>query len=159
MFVGHFAAGLAMRGRAPRVPVAAFVGGAFLLDFLWVLFGVTGLDTTPWSDGSHSLLMALVWSTAFAAAFVRFGRTAVAAVWAIVFSHYVLDLLIQGASLYPGAPRSLLIPVLVSTYAWALQRVLSAAFLLIFVRDDWKAGALSWRTLAACAVVVALSFR
>ena len=103
--------------------------------------------------------MTPIWATAFAAMFVKFGRRAVVAVWLIVFSHYVLDLLIQGASLYPNEPNTPGIPILVTTHAWALQRLLSAAFLIVFIRDDWKAGALSWRTLAACALVVALSFR
>ena len=159
MFVGHFAAGLAMRGRARQVPVAAYIGGAFVLDFLWIAFGVTGLDPTPWSDWSHSFLMSLVWSTAFAALFARYGTRPMVAVWLIVFSHYVLDLLIQGATLYPFAPRSLLIRVLVTDRAWLLQRVLTAAFLLVFVSDEWRARELSWRTGAACALVVALSFR
>lgn len=159
MFVGHFAAGLAMRGRARQVPVAVYIGGAFLLDIFWVAFAVTGLDQTPWSDWSHSLVMALVWSTAFAAMFVKCGRTALIAVWLIVFSHYWLDLLIQGASLYPDEPNSPAIPILFTTWSWALQRLLIAVFLAVFVRDEWKAGALSWRTLAACALVVALSFR
>lgn len=148
-----------MRGRARQVPVAVYVGGAFLLDFLWVAFGVTGIDPTPWSDWSHSLLMAVIWSTAFAAMFMKFGRTAIVGVWLIVFSHYVLDLLVQGATLFPYAPQSLLIPVLVTTHAWTLQLLLSAAFLVVFVWDEWKVGALSWRTLAACALVFALSFR
>lgn len=148
-----------MRGRARQVPVAVYVGGAFLLDFLWVAFGVTGIDPTPWSDWSHSLVMAVIWASALAAMFVKFGRAAIIAVWLIVFSHYVLDLLVQGATLFPYAPQSLLIPVLVTTHAWALQLVLSAAFLVVFVRDEWKVGALSWRTLAACALVLALSLR
>ena len=148
-----------MRGRARQVPVAVYVGGAFLLDFLWVAFGVTGIDPTPWSDWSHSLVMAVIWASALAAMFVKFGRAAIVAVWLIVFSHYVLDLLVQGATLFPYAPQSLLIPVLVTTHAWALQLVLSAAFLVVFVRDEWKVGALSWRTLAACALVLALSLR
>jgi hypothetical protein len=148
-----------MRGRARQVPVAVYVGGAFLLDFLWVAFGVTGIDPTPWSDWSHSLVMAVIWASALAAMFVKFGRAAIAAVWLIVFSHYVLDLLVQGATLFPYAPQSLLIPILVTTHAWTLQLLLSAAFLVVFVRDEWQAGALSWRTLAACAVVVALCFR
>ena len=159
MFVGHFAAGLAMRGRARQVPVAVYVGGAFVLDFLWVGFGVTGIDPTPWSDWSHSLVMALVWSSAFAILFARFGRRATVAVWLIVFSHFVLDLLIQGATLYPFAPPSLLIPIPVTDRAWLLQRLLTTAFLLVFVADEWVATVLSWRTGAACALVVALSFR
>lgn len=159
MFVGHFAAGLAMRGRDRQVPVAVYVGGAFLLDFLWVVFGVTGIDSTARNDWSHSLVMTVIWATAFAAMFVSFGPSAIVAVWLIVFSHYVLDLLIQGATLFPYAPQSLLIPVLVTTHARPLQLLMSAAFLVVFVRDEWKVGALSWRTLAACALVVALCFR
>lgn len=159
MFVGHFAAGLAMRGRARQVPVAVYVGGAFLLDLFWVAFAITGLDPTSWSDWSHSLLMALVWSTALAVMFFGFGRGAVVAVWLIVFSHYWLDLLIQGASLYPNEPNTPAIPIIFTTSAWALQRLLSIAFLIVFVRDEWRAGVLSWRTLVACALVVALSLR
>jgi hypothetical protein len=159
MYVGHFAAGMAMRGRARRVPIAAYVGGAFLLDFLWVAFGVTGIDPTARNDWSHSLVMTVIWATAFAAMFVKFGPAAIVAVWLIVVSHYVLDLLIQGATLFPYAPQRLLIPVLVTTHARLLQLLMSAAFLVVFVRDEWKAGALSWRTVAACGLVVALCFR
>jgi hypothetical protein len=148
-----------MRGRARQLPVAVYVGGAFLLDFLWVVLGVTGIDPTPWSDWSHSLVMTVIWATAAAATFVRFGSAAIVAVWLVVFSHFVLDLLVQGGTLFPYAPQNLLIPVLVTTHAWALQLLLSAALLIVFVRDEWKAGVLSWRTLAACALVVALAFR
>lgn len=159
MFVGHFAAGLAMRGRAREVPVAVYVGGAFVLDFFWIAFGVAGIDLTPWSDWSHSLVMAAVWSTLFAALFWRFGRAAVIAIWLIVFSHYWLDLLIQGATLYPLTPHIPDIPILFTAKAWIVQRLLTAAFLAVFVWDEWKAGVMSWRTLAACAVVGAVSFR
>lgn len=159
MFVGHFAAGLALRGRARQVPVAVYVGGAFLLDFLWVSFGVTRIDLTPWSDWSHSLVMAIVWATALAAMFARFGRSAIIAVWLVVFSHYVLDLLVQGATLYPAAPQNLFIPILVTTHAGSLQLLLSVAFLLVFIWDEWKVGTLSWRTLAACTLVIALCAR
>lgn len=79
--------------------------------------------------------------------------------WLIVFSHYPLDLLIQGATLYPNEPSSPSIPILATTKAWAVQRALTAAFLAVFVWDERNAGALSWRTLAACVLVVALSFR
>lgn len=106
MFVGHFAASLALRGRARQVPVAVYISGAFLLDFLWVSFGVTRVDLTPWSDWSHSLVMAMVWATAFAAVFAKFGRDAIVAVWLVVFSHYVLDLLVQGATLSPGRRKA-----------------------------------------------------
>ena len=159
MFIGHFAAGLALSGRARGVPVAVFVGGAFVLDMLWVVFAVSRLDPTPSSDWSHSAAMAAVWSTAFAAAFARYGRHAVPALWAAVFSHFLLDLVVQGATLYPHAPPELLIPVLATTHARALQLLLSAACLLVFVRDEWRAGTPSWRSGAACVLVLALAAR
>lgn len=159
MFAGHFAAGLAMRGRARQVPVAAYIGGAFLLDFLWIAFGVTGIDPTRGNDWSHSLLMALVWSTGFAAVFVRFGGRAAIAIWLTVLSHYVLDLLIQGATFYPSAPLNLHVAAPITKHSWLAERLLAAALILIFVADEWRARALSWRTGAACALIVGLSFR
>ena len=51
MYAGHFAAGLALRGRERRLPTVALLFGAFLLDFLWIFFGVFHLDHTPWTTG------------------------------------------------------------------------------------------------------------
>jgi hypothetical protein len=76
MYAGHFAAGLALRGRAPRVPVAVLLIGAFLLDLLWISFGVSHLDKTAWDDWSHSLVMSVIWAPLFAAFFWRMGRRA-----------------------------------------------------------------------------------
>jgi uncharacterized membrane protein (Fun14 family) len=159
MYAGHFAAGLALRGRARKVPVAAFLIGAFVLDLLWIALGVLHVDRTPWDDWSHSLLMAIVWALAFAALFRRYGRAAFIALWLAVFSHFVLDLIVQGAALYPEAPRSRIVPVLVSSHARLLQLGLSAVLLLLFVNDERKAGALSWRTWAISALVLALNAR
>jgi len=159
MYAGHVAAGLALRGRARTVPVAAFVVGAFVLDLLWIIFGVSHVDHTRWDDWSHSLAMAMVWAAAFAAMFWRYGRVALAALWLAVFSHYILDLIVQGASLYPNQPRGEIIPVLVSTYARPLQLGLCILLLLIFVNDERSAGAMSWRTWSVCGLVLALNAR
>jgi uncharacterized membrane protein (Fun14 family) len=84
MYAGHFAAGLALRGRARNIPVAAFLIGAFLLDLLWIAFGVLWVDHTPRDDWSHSLAMGMVWATAFAVPFWRSGRAALIAMWLAV---------------------------------------------------------------------------
>src|SRR6202044_3363067 len=90
MYAGHFAAGLALRGRAPRVPVTVLLIGVFILDFLWVVFGVLHWET-PRDDWSHSLLMSILGASLFAAAFWRFGIKACVVIWLAVFSHFVLD--------------------------------------------------------------------
>jgi hypothetical protein len=159
MYAGHVAAGLALRGCARNVPVAAFIIGAFVLDLLWISFGVLHLDHTPWTDWSHSLAMAIVWSSIFAVLFWRYGRSAVLALWMAVFSHYVLDLIVQGASLYPDAPRSWVIPALVTTYARPLQLALCIFLILIFLNDERRAGVLTWRSWAVCGAALALNGR
>ena len=134
MYACHFAAGLALRGRTPRAPITALLAGAFLLDFLWIVFGIFHLDNRAWDDWSHSLVMSIVWATLFAAFFLRLGRRAFIAIWLAVFSHYVLDLTVQGASLYPNQPMSLLIkPWVTEHYRWfqlAICVVLLAVFCL-----------------------------
>ena len=159
MYAGHVAAALALRGRAREIPVTAFIIGAFVLDLLWISFGVLEIDHTPWTDLSHSLVMAILWASIFAMLFWKYGRRGVLALWMAVFSHYVLDLIVQGASLYPNATRSLLIPALVTTYARPLQLGLCILFLLIFLNDERRARVLTWRSWAACSVVLALNAR
>lgn len=159
MYAGHFAAGLALRGRARNVPLAAFLSAAFLLDFLWIGFGVLRLDSTPWDDWSHSLVTSALWGILFAAAFWKRGRVAVIALWGAVFSHYILDLLVQGASLYPSAPQSLLIPILVSRHAHLFQLAVTVPLLMIFLLDEKRAHLLSWRSWVVCFIIALLSGR
>ena len=159
MYAAHFAAGLALRGRARNTPLIAFLSGAFLLDFLWIGFAVFRLDSSPYDDLSHSLLMAVVWATLFAALFWSQGRAAVIALWLAVFSHYILDLLVQGAALYPGAPQSLAIPITIVRHAYLFQLALTALLLAIFLSDEGHAHLLSWRSWVVSVLVVLLSGR
>jgi hypothetical protein len=159
MYAGHFAAGLALRGRARNVPLVAFLSAVFLLDFLWVGFGVFHLDAIPWDDWSHSLVTSALWGILFAAMFWNRGRVAVIALWVAVFSHYILDLLVQGASLYPSAPQSLLIPILVSRHAHLFQLAITAPLLMIFLFDERRANLLSWRSWVVCLLIVLLNGR
>lgn len=159
MYAGHFAAGLALRGRAPRVPVTALLVGAFLLDFLWIVFSVVRLDHSEWDDWSHSLVMSAVWATAFAAFFWRLGRRSVVVVWLAVFSHYVLDLIVQGASLYPNAPIRLLIPILVTNHYRLFQLLVCVVLLAVFIYDERGSSLSASRAWAVCCLVLVLNLR
>ncbi len=107
MFIGHYAVGFASKRVEPRVSLAWFVAGASLLDLLFPLFVLLGLESArfvpadtpflrislddyPWT---HSLAMAVVWSVVFGLlcrAVTKNPRAAVVAA-AAVFSHWVLD--------------------------------------------------------------------
>lgn len=103
MYVGHFAAGLAIKAYEPKAPTWALLVGVGLLDILFgpfVLAGIERASITPsvspgfsldYIDWSHSLAMSLVWSVLFAAAFVRYSSRVMMAVGFAVFSHFLLD--------------------------------------------------------------------
>ena len=74
MFIGHYAVGFASKRAAPRTSLGALIAAALLLDLLWPLFLLAGVETVriepgntaftplafdsyPWS---HSLVMAMV---------------------------------------------------------------------------------------------------
>ncbi|THD06905.1 hypothetical protein [Rhodanobacter lindaniclasticus] len=159
MYAAHFAAGLALKGRAPRVPMMAFLIGAFVLDILWIVFDVLDVDRLPLNDWSHSLLMAIVWSSVFAAFFRRFGSRAFVAVWLTVFSHFVLDLLVQGATLLPGASGRLIIAAPVVEHARILQVGLCGMLLGVYLHDASRASVPAWRALLVSSIVLALNLR
>lgn len=117
MYAGHFAAGLAIKARAPEAPTWGLLLGVGLLDLLFgpfVLMGWERVTLTPgvapgfsldYIDWSHSLLMSLVWSVAYALCFLRRGRTIALAMGVAVFSHFVLDWFMHPAdlALWPGS--------------------------------------------------------
>lgn len=117
MYAGHFAAGLAIKAREPRVPTWAVLVGVAFLDLLFgpfVLLGIERVHMTPGQspgfalddiDWSHSLAMALLWSALFAACFRRYGRAVMLTLAFAVFSHYLLDILMHPSdqALWPGS--------------------------------------------------------
>lgn len=123
MFVGHYAAAIAARAVEPKAPFWALVGAAQLVDIGWaglVMAGVERasidealpgsalvLEHMPWT---HSLPGALVWSLAAglaALALLKTGRAAALLIGAVVFSHWLLDLLVHrpDLALWPGGPK------------------------------------------------------
>lgn len=120
MFAGHAAVALAARPILPRQSLGALVAAAFLIDLIWpvlLLLGVeqvridpgntafTPLDFVhyPWT---HSLLTAGVWGVLFAVVVLRRGpapRREYGWLVAIVVSHWLLDALSHRPDL-PLAP-------------------------------------------------------
>jgi hypothetical protein len=104
VYVGHFAAGLALKAVEPKAPTWGLLIGVGLMDLLFgpfVLLGIEHASITPgvspgfsldFIDWSHSLAMSLVWSVAFALLFVRLGKRVAAVMGFAVFSHFLLDL-------------------------------------------------------------------
>lgn len=122
MFVGHYAAALAAKAAEPRAPLWALVGAAQLVDIGWSVLIAAGIERAsvdpalpgstfvlehmPWT---HSLPAALLWSLAaalLARAFRLSWRTS-AIVGAVVFSHWLLDLLVHrpDLELWPGGEK------------------------------------------------------
>jgi hypothetical protein len=123
MFVGHYSASLAARAAEPRAPLWTYVVAAQFMDIGWsglVLAGVEKLRVDPSLPGSaldlyhmpwtHSLPGALGWSVAggLIARFVlRLPARAAALIAAVVFSHWLLDLLVHrpDLELWFGGPK------------------------------------------------------
>jgi len=123
MFIGHFAVGFAAKRLAPRTSLGTLFAAAQLLDLVWPLLVLLGLETVrvdpgntaftpldfvsyPWT---HSLLLALVWGAAFGLVYRARARDARGAwvVAGLVVSHWVLDFVSHRPDLplAPGAPK------------------------------------------------------
>jgi membrane-bound metal-dependent hydrolase YbcI (DUF457 family) len=121
MFIGHFAVGFALKKAEPRVPLGVWFAGVLLLDILWPIFLLLGVEkasvvpgftvVTPLNleilDWSHSLVMTIVWSALFGALVFWRVRTAKAFIFTAlaVTSHWVLDYVTHSPDM-PLAPHS-----------------------------------------------------
>jgi hypothetical protein len=144
VFVGHFAAALLAKRAAPEVRLPFLVLAAQLLDVLWPVFILAGLEHARIAPGmteaspldlydypwSHSLAMALLWSALLALPWLLRRRwRAALVVGACVLSHFVLDVvshrpdvpLAPGSSVFWGLGlwRSRAATVLVEGGLWA----------------------------------------
>ncbi len=107
MFIGHFAVGFAAKRWAREAPLGVLLLAPLLLDVLWPVFCLFGLEQYrilpesgpftrlefiyyPWS---HSLAMSIVWALLLGGLWrVRGGSMRTAAILAaLVVSHWVLD--------------------------------------------------------------------
>jgi hypothetical protein len=116
MYVGHFAIGLALKARYPKIPAIPIMMGVGFLDLLDGIFIMLGLNTvTPnlnsgpylffdltFIDWDHSLVAALFWSAVWGLLFLKNRPVAVIAGLA-AFSHFIADWPMHNAdlALYP----------------------------------------------------------
>ena len=124
MFIGHDAVGFAAKKFAPRTNLGWLIAAPLLLDLLWPVFlllgiehvtirrGITRMSPFDFTDypWSHSLLMSIVWGVLFAGAyaiFTRYMRGAIAIFLGVV-SHWLFDWFTHRPDLplYPGGPKA-----------------------------------------------------
>ncbi len=123
MFVGHYSAALAAKAAEPRAPLWALVAGCQLMDIGWsglVMAGVEKMKIDPSLPGSpldlyfmpytHSLPGSLAWSAGaavLARLVLRLPWRAAAMIGLVVFSHWILDLLVHrpDLALWIGGPK------------------------------------------------------
>ncbi len=117
MFIGHHAAAFAAKRFAPQVSLGTLFAAAILLDLIWPILLLLGLEHVRIAPGitaftpldfydypiTHSLLAAIGWSVAFA---ILVRRQPVI-VGATVLSHWVLDFVTHRPDLplWPGGPK------------------------------------------------------
>jgi len=125
MFLGHFAVGLASKRVAPKASLGALLAAPLLLDLLWPIFLIVGVESVRIDPGntavtpldlhdypySHSLVMSLAWSLLYGAlywAVARYRRGALV-IAAGVFSHFLFDFVTHRPDLplHPGSARSI----------------------------------------------------
>jgi len=123
MFIGHFAVGFASKQAAPRASLGPLMAAPLLLDLIWPLFLLLGIESVRIDPGNtaftpldlhdypytHSLVMSLVWAAAFGGLYfaaTRYGRGGLV-IAAGVFSHWVLDFVTHRPDmpLFPGSAR------------------------------------------------------
>lgn len=147
MFAGHFGLAAAVKAKAPEVPLWALMVGTQLLDLAFMpllLSGIETMDQTTHGSGygrliihadySHSLVVALILS--FLAGWFgrwRWGIKGGLVLSGVVFSHWILDIVVHRADmvLLPGNLGNL--PFLgfgVWRFAW-LSFLLEFLFILV----------------------------
>jgi hypothetical protein len=122
VIAGHFGLAAGIKAREPAVPLWALMLASQWLDVVFVPLFLTKVETIETiggggaagygngiihADYTHSLVGALVLALVFAApAAWRWGRRAATVLGAVVFSHWILDLVVHrhDMPLLPGAP-------------------------------------------------------
>lgn len=111
MFAGHFGLAAAVKAKSPSVPFWALMLSTQLLDVLFVPFFITGIETMEpvaqgyggsiiHADYTHSLVGAL-FIAMVAGHFAKYlwGLRGGLIISAMIFSHWLLDLLVHRADL------------------------------------------------------------
>jgi ABC-type tungstate transport system substrate-binding protein len=88
--LGHLGVGLAAKRTAPKIPLVILLAAPMLLDIIWAIFSLAGIQSNAWS---HGLFMSVIWSliTAILTGFITHNFHASLMIGLLVFSHWVVD--------------------------------------------------------------------
>lgn len=153
MIAGHFGLAAAVKAGRPAIPVWTLMLATAWLDVVFVPLYLTGVETIDGAgygggvihaDYTHSLVGALVLAALFGAvAAWRLGREAGLVLGAVVFSHWLLDLVVHRADL-PILPGNLGDLPTFGFGLWRLPAVSAVVELLMLVVGIglyWRAAA------------------
>ncbi|MDX8044619.1 permease [Gracilibacillus sp. S3-1-1] len=145
MFAGHFGVAAAVKSKAPKLPLWSLLVSTQLLDIFYILFDLAGLEyMEPIGEGgyasmmiyafyTHSLVGALILSLLFGfISFKLWDKKSGVIIGAVIFSHWVLDLIVHrpdiailpgnvgdfpllGLGLWQSVPASILVEFLLIT--------------------------------------------
>jgi membrane-bound metal-dependent hydrolase YbcI (DUF457 family) len=176
MFIGHIAVGLASKKLAPDVSLGTLIAAPLLLDLIWPIFILLGIETVRIEPGAtevmpldlhdypytHSLVAALAWSV-FAGGVhhtLKKDRSAALVIAASVFSHWVLDFVSHRADmpLYPGSTKYVGLGLWysrVATIAVEVPMFLAAVYLYARItKASDKTGTIAFGALVAFLLLV-----
>jgi membrane-bound metal-dependent hydrolase YbcI (DUF457 family) len=177
VYAGHFACGVALWAVRLRTPAWVPLVGIGVLDLLngaGVAAGIERISPAPgevlgisldYIDWDHSLVMALVWSLAYAALVGwRHGRDVALIGGLAVFSHFVADVLMHNGdmALWPGSDVRLglwlwhFLPV----GSWFIEGAFAAALVAFAIGVGRRHGipARAWRRSLVVLAVLHVSF-
>ncbi|MEV0348692.1 permease [Nonomuraea sp. NPDC050680] len=176
MFIGHFGLAAAVKAREPRVPLWSLMLATQFLDVVFVvLYLAGGIESfkavAPGTYGealinaqyTHSLLGALLLSALYGGLGAwRWGRKTGWVLGAMVFSHWVLDLLVHRADLplLPGNAGGLpLLGLGLWQVPWAaavVEGILVVVGAVLYIRSVRRRAPVTWRAMVSGGVMAAL---
>ena len=149
MFIGHAAVGFASKAAVPRASLGVLLAAPFLLDLIWPVFLLTGVESAriepgntaftplafdhyPWS---HSLLMAVLWGALFGVlVYLALRSAAIGAVVMLgVVSHWICDAVVHRPDL-PLTPNG---TIFVGMGLWNWRAGTIALELPLFALGVW----------------------
>jgi hypothetical protein len=153
VFIGHFAVAFAAKRTVPSVSLGTLFVACELVDLVWPLFVLAGIETVRISPGNtaftplefihypwtHSLAMGVLWGAALGISYYLIKRSKPGAivVGAVVLSHWLLDALVHRPDLplVPGGEARIGLGLWNSVPATlALEGAMFVAALALYLR-------------------------
>lgn len=174
MFVGHYSASMFAKAAEPRAPLWSYFIASQLLDVGWGAFVILGIEKVrvdpnlpgsvfdlydmPWT---HSFLAAVVWSLAGAFLFkklLRLPSRAAVFIGLVVFSHWVLDLVVHRPDLllWPGGPKVGFGLWNYPVFEEAIEMGLVAIAATVWAASSVRRGEAEWRAAALILLMTAM---